>query len=41
MVPHHESPLEMAKQAPERAEHPEIKGLADAIVAAQTRDISG
>lgn len=40
MVPHHESALQMAKQAQERAEHPEIKGLADAIVAAQTRDVS-
>ena len=40
MVPHHESALQMAKQAQDRAEHPEIKGLADAIVAAQTRDIA-
>lgn len=40
MVPHHESALEMAKQAQERAEHPEIKRLGDEIVAAQTRDIS-
>ena len=40
MVPHHESALQMAKQAQDRAEHPEIKGLADAIVTAQTRDIA-
>lgn len=40
MVPHHEKAVQMAKQAQERAEHPEIKGLADAIVAAQTRDVA-
>jgi uncharacterized protein (DUF305 family) len=40
MVPHHESALEMAKQAQERSEHPEIKRLADDIIAAQTREIS-
>lgn len=40
MVPHHGSAIEMAEQAQERAEHPEIKRLADEIVAAQTREIA-
>ena len=39
MVPHHESAVEMAKLAQTRAEHPEMRQLADDIVAAQEREI--
>ena len=39
MTPHHESAIEMAKIAQERAEHPEIKQLADDIIAAQSQEI--
>lgn len=39
MVPHHESAIEMAQAAQERAEHPEITRLADEIIAAQTDEI--
>ena len=39
MVPHHESAVEMAKMAQEKAQHPEIKKLADAIVEAQNAEI--
>lgn len=40
MVPHHETAIEMAETALDRAEHPEIKQLADDIVAAQTDEIA-
>ena len=40
MVPHHESAIEMAKIALEKAEHPEIKALARSIVASQGEEIS-
>ena len=39
MVPHHESAVEMAELARERAEHPELRKLADDIIAAQNREI--
>ena len=39
MVPHHESAVEMAELAKTRAEHPEIRQLADDIIAAQNREI--
>lgn len=39
MVPHHENAIEMAEMAREQADHPEIKQLADDIVAAQTDEI--
>jgi len=39
MVPHHQSAVEMAKLAKERAQHPELKGLADRIIAAQDKEI--
>lgn len=39
MVPHHESAIEMAEIAQERAEHPEVKQLADDIVASQSQEI--
>lgn len=39
MTPHHEMAIEMAKLAQERADHPEIKQLADDIVTAQTTEI--
>jgi uncharacterized protein (DUF305 family) len=40
MVPHHESAIEMARLAKRRAEHPEIRELAGAIVSAQEREIA-
>jgi uncharacterized protein (DUF305 family) len=39
MIPHHEGAIEMAEIAKQRAEHPEIKKLADDIVTAQQREI--
>ena len=39
MVPHHQSAIEMAELARERATHPELKGLADAIIADQEAEI--
>jgi len=36
MVPHHEDAIEMAQLALERAEHPEIKRLAEDIIRTQT-----
>ena len=39
MVPHHESAVEMAELAKTRAEHAEIRQLADDIIAAQNREI--
>lgn len=40
MTPHHESAIEMAKVALRRAEHPEIRKLAQAIVGAQAEEIA-
>jgi uncharacterized protein (DUF305 family) len=40
MIPHHQSAVDMASKAEERAEHAEIKRLAAEIVAAQTREVS-
>lgn len=40
MVPHHEGALQMSKEALERAEHPELKALAQKIIAAQTNEIA-
>ena len=40
MVPHHESAIAMAEIAQERAEHPELRQLADDIVATQSAEIS-
>ena len=39
MAPHHETAIEMAEIAQEKADHPEIVDLADNIVAAQTSEI--
>jgi uncharacterized protein (DUF305 family) len=39
MVPHHQGAVEMAKIAQQRADHPEIAGMAEAIVAAQEDEI--
>jgi uncharacterized protein (DUF305 family) len=39
MVPHHESAVEMAELAQDRATHPELRELADDIIAAQNREI--
>lgn len=39
MVPHHESAVKMAEMAQEKAQHPEVKKLADAIVKAQNDEI--
>ena len=39
MITHHEGAIEMAKLAEDRAEHDEIKDLAEAIISAQEREI--
>lgn len=39
MIPHHENAIEMAKLALNRAKHPEIKKLAQAIIKDQNREI--
>ena len=39
MIPHHEGAVLMAKDALKRAEHPEIKKLANEIIAAQESEI--
>lgn len=39
MVPHHESAISMAQEALSKAEHAELKTLANEIIAAQTREI--
>lgn len=39
MVPHHEGAVEMAKIAQERAEHPEIKQMAEDILTTQSSEI--
>jgi uncharacterized protein (DUF305 family) len=40
MIPHHESAISMAKEAQQKAEHPEIKELASAIITAQEAEIA-
>lgn len=40
MVPHHQSAVEMARVALERAEHPEIQQMANDIIAAQAGEIT-
>lgn len=39
MVPHHEDAIEMAQIARDRAQHHEIRELADEVIAAQTAEI--
>ena len=39
MIPHHQSAIEMAKDAQQKAEHTEIKTLADNIITAQEGEI--
>jgi uncharacterized protein (DUF305 family) len=40
MITHHQAAIEMAKLAPDRAEHDELKALAEAIISAQEREIA-
>ncbi|AGP41376.1 DUF305 domain-containing protein [Sorangium cellulosum] len=40
MAPHHEGAVMMAETAQERAEHPELKAMADDIISAQNQEIS-
>jgi uncharacterized protein (DUF305 family) len=40
MVPHHESAIEMARLAQERAKTAEIKAMAEAIIGAQSKEIA-
>lgn len=40
MIPHHEDAIEMAEIAKQRAEHSEIRALADDIIAAQRSEIA-
>ena len=39
MIPHHEGATSMARLAVDRAVHPELKQLAEQIIADQTREI--
>lgn len=39
MIVHHQGAIEMAKEAQQKAQHPEVKKLADDIIAAQTSEI--
>ena len=39
MIPHHEQAIEMSEQALDRAEHPEIQGLAKKIIDEQSAEI--
>jgi uncharacterized protein (DUF305 family) len=39
MIPHHQSAIDMAKEAQQQAKRPEIKDLAGEIIAAQQREI--
>ncbi len=40
MIPHHESAITMARDALQKAEQQEIKGLAQAIISAQEAEIA-
>ncbi|MDQ2941447.1 MAG: DUF305 domain-containing protein [Chloroflexota bacterium] len=40
MVPHHESAIAMAEIAQDRAEHPELRQMADEIIGAQSAEIA-
>lgn len=40
MVPHHQGAVEMAKIAQQRAQHPEIKQMADGIISGQQEEIN-
>ncbi len=39
MIPHHQSAIDMSERALERAEHPELRGLAQQIIDEQTAEI--
>lgn len=39
MTPHHQGAVEMAKEAQQKSQHPEIKKLADDIIKAQSKEI--
>lgn len=40
MIPHHEGAINMAKEAQQKAEHDQIKTLADNIIQAQTDEVA-
>lgn len=40
MIPHHQGAINMAKDAQQKAQHPEIKKLAQKIIDAQQKEIS-
>ena len=40
MTPHHQGAIEMAKQAQQKSQHPEIKQLANNIIKAQEKEIA-
>jgi uncharacterized protein (DUF305 family) len=39
MIPHHQGAIMMAEQALEEAEHPELRTMAEEVIAAQTQEI--
>jgi uncharacterized protein (DUF305 family) len=39
MIPHHQGAIDMARDARDKAQHPELRALADSIIAAQDREI--
>ncbi|MEO6462241.1 MAG: DUF305 domain-containing protein [Candidatus Eisenbacteria bacterium] len=39
MIPHHQGAVDMARDARDKAQHPELRALADSIIASQEREV--